>query len=63
MSDEQNDSESSLPTFRPFTREEFAIITNRITEKRASAIKRAERKARNIAVRKLLIIIKHLVRL
>ena len=55
MSDIQaeNDSESSLPTFRPFTREELAIISNRITEKRAAAIKRAERRARNIAVRQL----------
>ena len=53
MSDIQaeNDSESSLPTFRPFTREEYAIIDNRIIEKRAAAIKRAERRARNIAVR------------
>ena len=53
MSDNQaeNDSESSLPTFRPFTREEYAIIDNRIIEKRAAAIKRAERRARNIAVR------------
>ena len=64
MSDIQaeNDSESSLPTFRPFTREELAIIENRISEKRAAAIKRAERRARNIAVSKLLIIIKYLVR-
>ena len=55
MSDIQaeNDSESSLPTFRPFTREELAIISNRIEEKRAAAIKRAERRARNIAVRQL----------
>ena len=64
MSDIQaeNDSESSLPTFRPFTREELAIIENRISEKRAAAIKRAERRARNIAVSKLLITIKYLVR-
>ena len=63
MSDIQaeNDSESSLPTFRPFTREELAIIENRISEKRAAAIKRAERRARNIAVSKLLIIIKYLL--
>ena len=46
----ENDSESSLPTFRPFTREELFIIENRISEKRAAAIKRAERRARNIAV-------------
>ena len=59
MSDIQaeNDSESSLPTFRPFTREELAIIENRITEKRAAAIKRAERRARNIAVREYLVIV------
>lgn len=52
MSDTQaeNESESSLPIFRPFTREELAIIENRITEKRVSAKKRAERRARNIAV-------------
>ena len=58
MSDIQaeNDSESSLPTFRPFTREELAIIENRITEKRAAAIKRAERRARNIAVREHLLL-------
>ena len=63
MSDIQaeNDSESSLPTFRPFTREELAIIENRISEKRAAAIKRAERRARNIAVSKLLLIIKYLL--
>ena len=63
MSDIQaeNDSESSLPTFRPFTREELAIIENRISEKRAAAIKRAERRARNIAVRKHLLILKQLV--
>ena len=61
MSDRENDSESSLPTFRPFTREELAIISNRIEEKRAAAIKRAERRARNIAVSKHLIIIEQLV--
>ena len=63
MSDIQaeNDSESSLPTFRPFTREELAIIENRISEKRAAAIKRAERRARNIAVSKLLAIILQLL--
>jgi len=52
MSDTQaeNDSENSLPTFRPFTREELAIIENRIEEKKLSAKKKAERRARNKAV-------------
>ena len=47
----ENESESSLPTFRPFTREELAIIENRITEKKLAAKKKEERRARNIAVR------------
>ena len=47
----ENDSESSLPPFRPFTREELAIIEKRIHDKAAAAKKRAERRARNIAVR------------
>ena len=46
----ENDSESSLPTFRPFTREELAVIEKKIADKRAAAKKRAERRARNIAV-------------
>ena len=46
----ENESESSLPTFRPFTREELAVIENRITEKKLAAKKKAERRARNIAV-------------
>ena len=49
----ENESESSLPTFRPFTREELAVIENRITEKKLAAKKKAERRARNIAVIKL----------
>ena len=47
----ENESESSLPTFRPFTREELAVIENRITEKNLAAKKKAERRARNIAVK------------
>ncbi|CAB4055060.1 SCN2A [Lepeophtheirus salmonis] len=43
------DSENSLPTFRPFTREELAIIHNRIMEKKLAAKKKAERRAKNIA--------------
>ena len=50
MSGADNDSESSLPTFRPFTREELAVIEKKIADKRAAAKKRAERRARNIAV-------------
>jgi hypothetical protein len=52
MSDTQaeNDSESSLPVFRPFTREELAVIDERIQEKRLKAEKKAERRARNKAV-------------
>ena len=46
----ENDSENSLPTFRPFTREELAVIEKKIADKRAAAKKRAERRARNIAV-------------
>ena len=46
----ENESESSLPTFRPFTREELAVIENRISEKKLAAKKKAERRARNIAV-------------
>ena len=47
----ENESESSLPTFRPFTREELAIIENRISEKKLAAKKKQEKLARNIAVR------------
>ena len=47
----ENESDASLPTFRPFTREELAVIENRITEKKLAAKKKAERRARNIAVR------------
>ena len=47
----ENDSESSLPVFRPFTREELAVIEHRIEEKKISAQKKAERNARNKAVR------------
>lgn len=51
MSDNQsdNESEASLPTFRPFTREELAIIENRILEKNLAAKKKAEKRAKNIA--------------
>ena len=45
-----NDSETNVPTFRPFTREELATIENRILEKKLAAQKRAERRAKNIAV-------------
>lgn len=45
----ENESDASLPTFRPFTREELAIIENRIIEKKLAAKKKAERRARNIA--------------
>ncbi len=41
----------SLPTFRPFTREELAVIEHRIAEKRIKAEKKAERNARNKAVK------------
>ncbi len=47
--DNENESEN-LPVFRPFTREELAIIENRILQKKIAAKKRAERQARNIAV-------------
>jgi hypothetical protein len=48
-------SESSLPVFRPFTREELAVIENRISEKKLAAKKKADKLARNIAVsRKIL---------
>ena len=52
MSDNQsdNESEASLPTFRPFTREELAIIENRILEKALAAKKKAEKRAKNFAV-------------
>ena len=51
MSENQAENESeSLPTFRPFTREELAVIENRISEKKLAAKKKAERRARNIAV-------------
>jgi hypothetical protein len=43
-------SESSLPVFRPFTREELAVIENRISEKKLAAKKKADKLARNIAV-------------
>lgn len=50
MSDNSdNESEASLPTFRPFTREELAIIENRILEKNLAAKKKAEKRAKNIA--------------
>jgi hypothetical protein len=44
------DDSESLPTFRPFSREELAIIDKRIRDRAASSKKRADRKARNIAV-------------
>ena len=53
MSQAENDSENSLPTFRPFTREELEVIENRIFEKTAAAKKRAEKIAKNVAVRKI----------
>lgn len=40
----------SQPVFRAFSREELEAIRNRIFEKRLLAKKRAERKAKNIAV-------------
>jgi len=46
----ENESADQLPVFRPFTREELAVIENRIREKKLAAKKRAERRARNIAV-------------
>ena len=46
-------SDASLPVFRPFTREELAVIENRISEKKLAAKKKAERRARNIAVSNL----------
>ena len=49
----ENESDASLPTFRPFTREELAVIENRISEKKLAAKKKAERRARNIAVSNL----------
>ena len=53
MSDIQgeNDSDNQLPLFRPFTREELAVIESTINQKKLAAKKRAERKAANIAVR------------
>ena len=42
--------DDELPTFRPFTREELAIIDNRILENKLAAKKRQERRDRNIAV-------------
>ena len=41
--------DDELPTFRPFTREELAIIDNRILENNLAAKKRQERRDRNIA--------------
>jgi len=42
---------NDLPTFRPFTREELAEIENRIFEKELIAKKRANKMAKNVAVR------------
>lgn len=52
----ENDCESNLPTFRPFTREELAVVEKKIADKRAAAKKRAERRARNIAVSQSLLL-------
>ena len=41
--------EEDLPTFRPFTRDELAVIENRIYEDKLAAKKKAERRDRNIA--------------
>jgi len=51
MSDNHSDNESEviLPTFRPFTREELAIIENRILERELNAKRKAEKRAKNIA--------------
>lgn len=47
MSD--NESMESLPTFRPFTREEFANIEQRIFEKKLAEKKKEELRQKNIA--------------
>jgi len=42
--------ETDLPTFRPFTREELEVIENKIFDKKLAAKKKAEKRAKNVAV-------------
>ncbi len=42
---------NELPTFRPFTREELAEIEKVIFEKKLQEKKKAEKRAKNVAVR------------
>jgi hypothetical protein len=44
------EAEEDLPVFRPFTREELAVVENRIFENKLAAKKKADRNAKNIAV-------------
>ena len=43
--------EPDLPRFRPFTREELEIIEGRIFDKKLQEKKKAEKRAKNVAVR------------
>ena len=43
--------EPDLPTFRPFTREELELIENKIFDKKLQAKKKADKRAKNVAVR------------
>ena len=42
--------EPDLPVFRPFTREELEIIESKIFDKKLQAKKKAEKRAKNVAV-------------
>jgi hypothetical protein len=42
--------DADLPTFRPFTREELEVIENKIFDKKLAAKKKAEKRAKNVAV-------------
>ena len=43
--------EPDLPAFRPFTREELELIENKIFDKKLQAKKKADKRAKNVAVR------------
>ncbi len=49
--DDWEDEVDTTPTFRPFTREEKEAIESRIFEQKLLEKKRAEKRAKNIAVR------------
>ena len=57
MMDDWESEVEAPPTFRPFTREELELIETRIFEKKLLAKKRAEKKAKNIAVSHIMFLV------